>query len=287
MSRTNLAGIGLMCLGLFLFAVNDVVGKWLVATYSVAQVLLIRSAAALVILMPLALKEGIGPLFNPPNLKIHILRTVFGTLEVASFYWAVTYLPLMDVMTYYLAGPIYVAAIAPFLLREKRLDAPRWALVILGFVGVLVVLRPSAATLTGPAIIAVSGSLLFAGLILTTRMVKDASGTVLVTWQMMGALLFGALLMPFGATMPTGKDFALLLMLGIVAMMAHVCVAQSLKLAPATVVSPYQYTLIVWGAVFGWFVFGDWPDAATITGSLLIIAAGLGLARLDASARQG
>jgi drug/metabolite transporter (DMT)-like permease len=280
MQRSVFIGIGLMLLGIFLFAVNDVVGKWLVATYTPWQVLLLRSFAAILVLLPFVIREGRDAILNPPNKPLQVWRVIFGTAEVAAFYWAVVYLPLVDAMTYWLAVPIYIAAISPWLLKE-RLDWPRWVMVGIGFVGVLIVLRPSAAVLTGPAMIAVAGSCLFAALILSTRMLKGTSSTTLVTWQMVGPLVAGLLLSPIGWVTPTPRDFALLSMLGIVAMVAHVCVAKAVMLAPAAIVSPFQYTLIVWALVLGYFVFGDWPEPAMFIGGGIVIASGLGLIWLE------
>jgi len=270
----NRLGIGLMCLGILLFALNDVMGKWLVATYTVGQVLLLRSLAAIVILLPFILKEGVGTILNAPRPGLQLARVAFGTIETACFYWAVTTLPLVSVMTYYLSAPLYVAAIAPFLLRE-RLARDQWIAVVLGFIGVLMVLRPSAETLTLPAIVAIVGSLLYAGLMLSTRMLRGTSATSLIVWQTTGALVLGAVLAPFGWVQPTWRDFALLSMLGVVAMGAHVLVAQALRIAPAAVVSPFNYTLIVWAAIFGWLFFGEWPDGWMIAGAIVIVAAGL------------
>jgi drug/metabolite transporter (DMT)-like permease len=285
MSSSNArAGIGLMCLGILLFALNDVMGKWLMSTYTVGQVLLLRSVAAMALLLPFAAKEGWGGILRPPQPGLNALRMAFGTLETACFYWAVAYLPLVSVMTYYLAAPLYVAAIAPFLLKE-RLDAGRWTAVLIGFAGVLMVLRPSAETLTGPALIAVVGSLLFAGLLLSTRLLKGASATTLIVWQTGGALVFGLMLAPFGWVQPSARDFALLGLLGVVAMMAHVMVAKALQLAPAAIVSPFQYTLIVWAALFGWLFFGEWPDNWMIAGAIVIVLSGLYLLWRESAAK--
>ena len=101
-SRAALAGIGLMLAGIFMFAVNDAMGKWLVATYTVGQVLLIRSLAALALLLPFIWRDR-ATFGTTPRWGIQALRVVFATVEVACFYWAVTYLPLADVMTYYLS----------------------------------------------------------------------------------------------------------------------------------------------------------------------------------------
>jgi drug/metabolite transporter (DMT)-like permease len=89
------------------------------------------------------------------------------------------------------------------------------------------------------------------------------------------ALIFGAAFAPFHWVALTWRDGALLALLGVVAMIAHVCVNRSLKLAPASVVVPYQYTLIVWAIVFGFFVFGDVPEIAMLAGAAVIVGAGI------------
>ncbi len=270
----NRFGILLMCLGVLMFSLNDVMGKWLMSTYTVGQVLLLRSAAAVLVLAPFAMREGLGSVLRAPRPGLQLARVAFGTLETACFYWAVVSLPLVSVMTFYLAAPLYVAAFAPYLLGE-RLARDQWLAVILGFMGVLCVLQPSADTLTLPALIAIVGSALYAGLMLSTRQLRGTSATSLIVWQTVGALVFGAVLAPVGWVQPSLRDFGLLSLLGIVAMAAHMLVAQSLRIAPVAVVSPFQYTLIVWAGVFGWLFFGEWPSAIMIFGAIVIVASGL------------
>lgn len=269
-----LAGIGLMVFGLFLFSVNDTLGKWLVATYSVGQILLIRSLAALVCLAPFWRRGGLAPFRDAPRPGLQLARIALATLEVAFFYWAVSLLPLADVMTYYLAGPIYVTALSALMLGE-RITLRRGLAVLVGFAGVLVVLRPTAASFTLPALIALGGSLFFAFMMITTRMLRGTHDTVLVTGQTLGALVLGAVLAPLAWAPPTGRDLALLALLGVVSLGAHVCVNRSLKLAPASVVVPFQYTLLIWAVVFGYLVFGESPKTATLAGAAIIVAAGL------------
>ena len=243
------------------------------------------SAAALLVLAPVLWRQGLPK--RPAQPALHALRVAFSTLEVACFYWAVAFMPLADVMTYYLAGPIYVATMAVLWLGE-RLDGRRIAAILVGFVGVLIALRPSAATLTLPALIALAGSVFFALLMITTRKLRETSDTTLVLGQILGALLFGIVAAPFAWVPPSPRDFALLSLLGVVAMLAHVCVNRSLKLAPASVVSPYQYTLLVWAVLFGYLVFGDVIHPATLAGAVVICAAGLALLVFERdAARRG
>ena len=264
----------MMLVGILLFAVNDVLGKWLVATYSVGQLLLIRSGVGLLVLAPFLWRAGWRPLVEIERPRMQLTRVVLTAAEVYGFYFAVIYLPLADTMTYWLASPIYVAALSPLLLGEK-VGWRRWTAIFVGFCGVLIALNPSAATLTAPALISIAGSLAFTFMMLSGRTLRNTPDTTLVFWQMVGAGLLGLVTAPFGWVTPTPFDLALLGLLGVVAMVAHVCVNRSLKLADAAVVVPFQYTLLFWAIVFGWLVFGDVPHANMLVGAAVIIGAGL------------
>src|SRR5262249_39095387 len=146
-----LAGIGWMLAGIAMFSVNDALGKWLLVDYSVAELLLIRSAAALVLLVPFVHKTGVAAFAAAPRPGLQIAGVVLSALEVAMFFWAVSYLPLADAVTFYLAGPIYVTALSVVLLGEK-VGWRRWTAVLAGFAGVVLALRPSAASFTLPAL---------------------------------------------------------------------------------------------------------------------------------------
>jgi drug/metabolite transporter (DMT)-like permease len=270
----RLAGIGLMLIGIFFFALNDALGKWLIATFSVGQLLLVRSAAGLVFLAPFIKREGWSAFAKAPRPLIQWMRPLFSTFEVACFYWALAYMPLADVMTFYLAGPIYVTAVSPFLLGE-HVGWRRWAAVIAGFVGVMIALSPTAGALTPAAFVAIAGSLSFSVLMVLTRLVAGTSDTVLVTTQTMGALVFGLVAAPFTWVALGWQDTALLALLGVTAMIAHTCVNRSLRFAPASVVVPYQYSTIFWAIIFGFVFFGDIPCAAMLTGAGIIVAAGI------------
>jgi drug/metabolite transporter (DMT)-like permease len=269
-----LAGIGWMVTGIAIFSVNDALGKWLLADYSVGELLLIRSAAALLVLVPFLRNVGIAPFTKAPQPALQIVRIVLSALEVAMFFWAVSYLPLADAVTFYLAGPVYVTALSVLLLGET-VGWRRWTAVAVGFVGVVLALRPSAATFTLPAFIALGGSIFFAVLMVTTRMLRHTSDMVLISGQIGATLLFGAAFAPFGWVTPSLRDFLLLSLFGVISIVALACVNRSLKLAPASLVVPYQYTMIVWAIVFGYAVFGDVPDLLTLAGAAIIIAAGL------------
>jgi drug/metabolite transporter (DMT)-like permease len=269
-----LVGIGLMLLAVLMFSLNDTLGKWLVVTYSVGQILLIRSAASLLLLAPFAYRAGLAPFRTAPRRGLQLLRMALGTAEVACFYAAVWYMPLADAMTFYLAGPIYVTALSALFLGEK-VGLRRWAAVLVGFVGVLIAMQPTSSAFSAGAPIALAGSILYAFFMIVTRYLRETSDVVYATSQAGGSLLFGAVAAPLAWTPIAGFDLALLSLLGVVSISAIVLVNQSLRLAPASVVVPYQYTLIVWAVIFGYIFFGDVAEAHTLAGAAIIIGSGL------------
>lgn len=274
--RAGAAGLGiaLMLLGMLLFALNDTLGKWLVATYTVGQVLLLRSATGLAILAPLVLRRGVLTVWRVDKPGLQALRVALSTAEVFCFYWAVRFLPLADVMTFWLAAPIWVAMLSPFLLGE-RIGLRRWLAIMIGFGGVVIALAPSGELHLGATLVAIVGTLCFALMLITGRALRGTPDITLVVWQMAGALAIGLVLAPIGWVPPGAMDVALLCALGIVAMLGHLCVSRALKLVDAGVVAPFQYTLLPWAILLGWLFFGDAPRPDMLLGGAIIVSAGL------------
>lgn len=281
----NRAGALLMLLGMAAFAGNDAIGKWLVADYGVAQVILLRSLAAGVLMAPLLLRGGGGVLARlraAPRPRLQALRAICATAEVFCFYLAVSHMPLADVMAFWMAAPIYVVAVSPLLLGERV--APRsWAAIALGFAGVLILLAPSL-QVSGPGVVfALLGTAAFAAIMVLGRSLRRTPDRDLVLFQLAAAAGAGLLLAPLDwQPVRSSGDLALLLLLGVVATAAHMLVTRALKLADASVVAPLQYSLLVWGVVLGFLVFGDVPAPGMLLGAALIVGSGLIVLRLPA-----
>jgi drug/metabolite transporter (DMT)-like permease len=269
----RLAGIGLMLLSIFMFSFGDALGKFMVATYSVGQLLWLRACAALLVLLPMIWRQR-AEFMRLERPWLQLLRVILSTLEVAAFFLATVYLPLADVIIYYLACPIFVTALSAIVLREP-VGWRRWSAILIGFCGVVIALRPSSQTVSWPAMIALGGSLSFAVLMLITRSLRATPDIVLASSQFAGTFALGALMSPFGWVTPSLGSLGLFAAAGCISVSALLCVNRSLKLAPASVVVPYQYSMIVWAVMFGYVVFGDVPSMATIVGAAIIIGAGL------------
>jgi drug/metabolite transporter (DMT)-like permease len=276
------AGIAVMLASVLLFSLNDVLGKWLVATYAVGQVMVLRSLGSLAVLGPLAWRRLRAAGWRVPQPGLQAARVIIGALEAALFYWAVGRMPLADAMTFWMAAPIFVTALSAPLLRE-RVGRTRWLVVLAGFGGVALALGGGGAGSAGlPALAALAGSLLYALFLAASRRLRNTPDVVLASMQMLGGLAVGLVLLAAGSgwTAPGARDLALLLALGLVATLGHIGVTRALKLAPASVVVPYQYSFILWAALFGWAFFGDVPGPHILAGAAVVVGAGLWLYRL-------
>jgi drug/metabolite transporter (DMT)-like permease len=140
---------------------------------------------------------------------------------------------------------------------------------------VLIALRPSSQSVSWPAMIALGGSFSFALLMLITRSLRATPDIVLASSQFAGTFLLGAVLSPIGWVTPGAGHLVLFAAAGVISVAALMGVNRSLKLAPASVVVPYQYSMIVWAVIFGFVVFGDVPSISTIVGAAIIIGAGI------------
>jgi drug/metabolite transporter (DMT)-like permease len=271
----NRLGIVLMLCGMFLFTVNDALGKWLVADYAIGQILAIRSLAALVVLLAIAWRNRkLGDLRKCSQPWLHLLRVILVIAEVVCFYYSVRSLPLADVFMFYLSAPIFVTAMSVLFLGE-RVGIVRWLAVCIGFGGVVLIFPPSDAALTLPALVALVGSLCLAAILILARFLRGSSGLNLIAYQTAAVAIAGTASIPFGWTMPGGLAFGLMCLLGVVAMTAHFMLNHAVKVAPANVVAPYQYSSIVWAMILGYIIWSDVPAPRAFVGTCLIVAAGL------------
>ena len=267
------AGILLYSAGVFFFAVNDALGKWLIADYGAGQLMFLRTLGAVAILVPLAW-SGRLDLRVGGQIPLHVLRIACSVVDTFCFYHATRALPLAEVMTFYLAAPLIIVALSAPLLGE-RVGRAGWFAVSFGFVGVLVALRPGVAAVSPSALIALGGSVMFAVTMMTTRKLRAAGWLTLVCYQVVGAGAFGALVSCTNWVTPSPGDLGLMFAVGIVSMLCFMAITKALALAPPSVLAPLQYASIVWAALLGWVVWGDVPTAATASGVGIIVVSGL------------
>ncbi len=267
-----LAGIFFTLLGGAVFSCSNATAKYLATRYPAGETLFVRSIVALLILLPLLKWADVKAMAQPGQRGLQLLRCLCSAIEVGFYYWAIAWLGLTEISTIYLASPIYITAMSALFLREQ-VGWRRWAAIMVGFAGVIVALRPGQGALSGPALIAVAGSLLYATSLVATRRLRGTPTPLLVASQVAALAIPTAI--PIGWIVPTGFDLAALLAVGAIAAAGYACVNRGLQLAPASIVAPFGYASIIWASLFGYFLFGDLPGHSTLLGAAMIVGAGL------------
>lgn len=228
----------MMLIGFFVFAANDALGKWLLATATVGQLMLARGVVGLMVVGSTLAPSGLAPVRTQKRIWLQIVRGMLSATESSLFFVALIFLPLASVMTYYLAGPIYVTALSPWLLGEQ-VGWRRWLAVGVGFCGVIIAIQPGTDSLSWGAIAALAGSIAYAFVMVFTRKLAATDGRVLMGWQLISAIVVGIGLTAYQGFAPLGTlDIVLIGILAIGSLAGNWCVNISLQLAPASVVVP-------------------------------------------------
>ena len=206
----------------------------------------------------------------------HLWRAAAGLGTMAVAFSALRYLPLAESTTIGFAAPLF-AVILSFLVLKEKVGRHRWSAVALGFLGVLVVMRPEGSDL--PTIGLLLAVLAAFGVGVTTITIRqigktEATQTTVLWFSMICILVVGAL-MPFHAQLHDARTWAILLALGGFGGVAQLLLTASLRYAPVSVVVPFDYTQLLWAVLLGWAIFGHAPPGTTWAGAVVIILCGL------------
>lgn len=276
-AQRPLLGILFMMLAASLFPVMNGLVKLLSDAYSSEQIIWARTASHLVfVLLLFGPRHGGWRLLRTARPRHQIARSLVLLASTTCFFTGVKFLPLADAVAVSFASPFIVALLAvPFL--GETLSLVRLAAVAVGFLGVLVVIRPGSEVFQWASLLMVASACCYATYQILTRHVAshDRPETSVVYSALVGALVMSAVVPFFWTTPQAFGDILLLASLGVLGGTGHYCVARALAYATASVVSPFHYWQIVGAVTLGYLMFGDLPDAYTWLGAALIIGSGL------------
>lgn len=275
-----------MVVGGGLLTANDAVLKWLTEGYPIGQLMFIRGLFIFIPIGLLAWRAG----------GIHALRvqTARGPLTRAAlvvcgtflFIAGLSYLPLADAIAITFAGPLFLTALAPALLGE-RVGWRRWSAVLIGFLGVLVMVRPTGEAIQWAALLPLGASLTGALRDIVTRRLSFREKSVaLLFYTTLAVVLAGLATSPMGWSPVGGSDLALFGLAGLLVGSAQFLLIEAFRLAEATLVAPFKYTNLVWAVLLGFIVFDHLPDGWTLGGSAFVIGGGLYILHRETLARR-
>ncbi len=270
----------LMTLGIVLITANDAASKFLVQTHPVGQVIGLRQAATLLVLIPYVMFFGRWSALRVVNWSGQITRGALFLIGSVFIVWSLGELPLATAITMLFASPIFMVVLSAPLLGE-RIGRHRWIAVIGGFAGVLIIMRPGAETFQWALLLPVLGALVNALRdVLTRKLSRTETSMAILFWSNIILMAGGLASAPFGWAPVSATSALWFLAAGIFNGTAHFCIIEALRTGEASVVAPIRYTALLWAAAIGFVVWGELPDfwlwigAAVIVGSSLYMIRG-------------
>ena len=274
-------GILYMIAGTLLLSTQDAITKLLTATYSPGEIMCLRGAASFAVLAVLVHREGGWRRVKARRPGLVWLRGVLGFLTSLVIVSACHRLPLADAMAVLFAAPLFVALLQGPVLGE-RVGGARWAIILVGFAGVLVMVRPNPEGIDWLMLWPLAAALLSAVRDTVTRKLAghDSSTTLLLYTQIAGTV-GGAFFLSDATPIPEWWQVAALFAAGSMAGLAHYMTISAFHLAEGATVAPFRYFSLLWGVVLGFAIWGDIPDAFIAAGTVLVIGSGLAMMQLQ------
>ncbi len=305
--RTDaVSGIYLLSIGLFLFSIQDAIIKTFSDRYSILQIVFTRSITALIIICVVMLAMGPGASFRMHRPGPILFKGSCGFVSYLCYYLALSGLPLADAATITFSAPIMVTAMSALLFREQ-VGARRWAAVLIGFFAIVLVVGPRGHFNNLFVLLALGGAFTYAVSTIVTRYIDPRDSAVTAAFYAMAAFLFWSVITGIAvAFLPESKsgdsvawaflvrdwthpgelDQWLLVLLGFIASAGFFCLVKAYMVAEFSAVAPFEYFYILWGALFGFFLWGEVPTLATLCGVALLVGSNLYILRRELAHRE-
>jgi drug/metabolite transporter (DMT)-like permease len=270
----------LLVVGVSLFGVMDGIGKFLAADFPVVQLVWARFAFAIPVLLDNSADAGGIILLRSERPLLQAGRALLLILSSAAVLLGLTVMPLADITAITFAAPLFVVALSSPILRE-RVGTSAWISVGLGFLGVLIVVRPGLGSFTWAALLPLAAAFLFGLYQVLTRLLShnDAPATTLA-WTVLTGFVVTTPFLPFGWGTGSLSSWLLLIFSGLLFGASHSLLIRAFALAPAAFLTPFTYTQMVAAVLFGMVVLGERPDPWTLAGTALIVLAGIYVLRI-------
>ncbi len=274
--------IVMLVIATLFFAFQDALTKHLMQTLAASQIVAVRFFFfTLFALIWVSRSGGIRAAFHSKRPCLQIIRGLLLSFEIIVFAYAIQFLGLAEMHTLFACFPLLITALSvPFL--GEAVGWRRWLAVLCGFIGTLIILQPGVGVFQPAAAIALLAALMFALYTILTRKVSlhDSFSTSLLYMGVIG--FAGALLIAPWYWQPlSGTDALWLLLISTTSIIGHLLLIKSLSLAPAVIVQPFNYFVLVWAIIIGFFLYGEVLDYLTLIGAGIVVASGVFITRRE------
>lgn len=281
-------GIACLVVGQWTLSLLDTAGKLLtIAGYHVVMIAWMRysinTAMMAVTLAPLYRRRTGRHILVSAYPRLQILRAIMLLVSTLSFFSVLKIVPLSEGTAMNFCAPLFVLAASPWLLREKSYRS-RWVAVAIGFIGMLIVVRPGGGIAPLGVLLGLTSAILFAGVAILTRKANRVDDPlVTLFYSGLGGMVASSLLVPFfwSSHTPSTTEWLILASTGLTSTIGHFFVNNAYKHAEASMLSPFFYLQIISATGMGWLVFNQLPDSITALGIAIIRASGAGIAYVE------
>ncbi|GAA0625693.1 DMT family transporter [Thalassospira tepidiphila] len=272
--QNNLAGIMTMCGGVAALCINDALAKGLMDHYSPIQIIFLRNIIALPFAFLVALKMGGSRSLRSNRVHVHFMRGVVWIAATVMFFTSIHHLGLAEATALAFVAPLFITALSAIFIA--RVGWRRWLAVSVGFVGVLVIVRPGAATFELISLLPIATAFTYAILMLSARFVdtRESMWTLLLYLSLTSAILTSIPVI-FVWSPVRAEDIWLFLAIALCGSLGMAMITQAFRFAEAPTVAPFDYTALIWATALGWMFWGETPDVLTFVGAAIITASGL------------
>ncbi|MCP5150130.1 MAG: DMT family transporter [Ectothiorhodospiraceae bacterium] len=284
--RGATSGIALMLLGVAVYAWMDGLVKWLSATYPTIQLVLFRCVFGFVPVAVVVLRgRSLGALRTTRPLA-HLVRSMATLGALWGFFVAFAHMPLADAYAIGFAAPLLITALSVPMLGE-RVGVRRWSAVVAGFVGVLIMLRPGAGVMEPAALIALGATVCYAlTMIFIRQLSRTETDAAIVFYPMLAIAAVSAALVPPVWVAPGALDLALLAAVGVLGGIGQLLLTAAFRRAEVALLTPFEYSAMLWATGIGWLVWGDVPGLHIWVGVAIVAASGIYVVLREARVRD-
>jgi len=269
-------GIAYILAGMFCLTLSDALAKHLSQLlYSPLQIMFLRAGLALPIVLVATLALGGRRALASRHVGLHLGRGALNLVSAVCFYMGLRHLPLAENVAIAFAAPLFVTALSVWWLQE-RVDARRWLAVGLGFVGVLLVVRPGATSFQAAALYPLVTAFFYALMMISARAIGPGEGMLTTMFYIVaGQLACSSLLVPWFWRTPDWSHLPFFVAMALLGTLGLTLVTQAFRIAPASVVAPFDYSGMGWAVLLGWLVWDEVPPVLAYAGMAGIVASGL------------
>jgi drug/metabolite transporter (DMT)-like permease len=269
-----LPAIGLIVASTLFFSAGDIAAKLMMATLPPVQVTWMRYVVFLALIAPAALAAQGPSALHTRRPGLQVLRGLAVVLSSLFFMLGLGSLPVAETTAINFMSPVFITALSIPLLGEK-VGVRRWAAAFVGFLGVMVVVRPGSDAFQVAALFPVGAAMVWAGAAIATRIMSGERPETTLAWSAAVGVAVLTVMVPFQWRAPGGWEMLLAVLTGVGSTLGHWLLVQAYRKAPASVLAPFSYVQLVFASLFGYAAFGDLPGPYTFLGGAIIAASGL------------